>query len=205
MNAPRKAILYRMVMPQHVCPFGLKTKDLLRRHGFEVEDRWLESRAETDAFKAQHKVETTPQTFIDGVRIGGYDDVRAWLVALAASAIGRPRRLPPQGRFNAGQKLNALYVAGLGVGLTITGGLIWPDWLLGPAPRAFVFGLHDLLMLLSLPALALHLLLTLVFPPTRPSLRGMLTGRVRADWRDCEIGLPQRTPHRRGHLPGIVA
>ena len=79
MSTPRKAILYRMVMPQHVCPFGLKTKDLLRRHGFEVEDRWLKSRAETDAFKAQHKVETTPQTFIDGVRIGGYDDVRAWL------------------------------------------------------------------------------------------------------------------------------
>lgn len=79
MSASRKAILYRMVMPQHVCPFGLKTKDLLRRHGFEVEDHWLQSRAETDAFKAQHKVETTPQTFIGGVRIGGYDDVRTYL------------------------------------------------------------------------------------------------------------------------------
>jgi glutaredoxin len=79
MNAPRKAVLYRMVMPQHVCPFGLKTRDLLRRHGFEVEDHWLKSRAETDAFKAHHKVETTPQTFIDGMRIGGYDDVRAFL------------------------------------------------------------------------------------------------------------------------------
>ena len=79
MTAPRKAILYRMVMPDHVCPFGLKAKDLLRRHGFDVEDHWLTSRAEIDAFKAQHKVETTPQTFIDGVRIGGYTEVRAWL------------------------------------------------------------------------------------------------------------------------------
>ncbi len=60
-------------------PCGLKTKDLLRRHGFEVEDHWLKSRAETDAFKAHHKVETTPQTFIDGVRIGGYNEVRAHL------------------------------------------------------------------------------------------------------------------------------
>jgi glutaredoxin len=79
MNAPRKAILYRMVMPEHVCPYGLKTKDLLRRHGFDVEDHWLKSRAETDAFKAHHRIETTPQTFIDGVRIGGYEELRAYL------------------------------------------------------------------------------------------------------------------------------
>jgi glutaredoxin len=79
MNTRPKAILYRMVMPEHVCPYGLKTKDLLRRHGFDVEDHWLKSRAETDAFKAHHKVETTPQTFIDGVRIGGYNEVRAYL------------------------------------------------------------------------------------------------------------------------------
>jgi glutaredoxin len=79
MNARPKAILYRMVMPEHVCPYGLKTKDILRRHGFDVEDHWLKSRAETDAFKAHHKVETTPQTFIDGVRIGGYNEVRAHL------------------------------------------------------------------------------------------------------------------------------
>ena len=79
MNTRPKAILYRMVMPEHVCPYGLKTKDLLRRHGFDVEDHWLKSRAETDAFKAHHKVETTPQTFIDGVLIGGYEELRAYL------------------------------------------------------------------------------------------------------------------------------
>jgi formate dehydrogenase subunit gamma len=126
------------------------------------------------------------------LRWGGRD--HAWLAALGARALGRRRPLPPTGRFNAGQKLNALYIAGLGAGLTITGGLIWPDWLLGPAQRAFVFGLHDLLMLLSLPALALHLLLTLVFPPTRPSLRGMLTGRVRADWQAAHHPLDPGPP-----------
>ena len=73
--APR-AILYRMVMPDHVCPWGLKAKDLLRRRGYEVEDRWLRTREETDAFKAEQGVKTTPQTFIDGKRIGGYDDLR---------------------------------------------------------------------------------------------------------------------------------
>ena len=75
----KKAVLYRMVMPEHVCPWGLKSKDLLERSGFEVEDRHLTTRAGTDAFKAEHGVPTTPQTFIDGKRIGGYDDLRRYL------------------------------------------------------------------------------------------------------------------------------
>lgn len=74
-EAPR-ATIYRMVMPEHECPFGLKARDLLRRRGYVVDDRWLTSRAETDAFKAEHDVKTTPQAFIDGKRVGGYDDLR---------------------------------------------------------------------------------------------------------------------------------
>jgi glutaredoxin len=65
-----------MVMDKHVCPYGLKARHLLRRHGFIVEDRWLTSREQVDAFKAEHGVSTTPQTFIDGRRVGGYDDLR---------------------------------------------------------------------------------------------------------------------------------
>src|SRR3990167_6111980 len=72
----RQATLHRMVMPGHTCSYGLKAKYLLQRRGFAVDDRWLTTRAETDAFKAEHGVKTTPQTFIDGVRIGGYDDLR---------------------------------------------------------------------------------------------------------------------------------
>ena len=70
------AELHRMVMPGHVCPYGLKALDLLRRKGFRVEDHHLATRAETDAFKAAHGVQTTPQVFIGGQRIGGYDDLR---------------------------------------------------------------------------------------------------------------------------------
>ncbi|MDQ0318794.1 glutaredoxin [Pararhizobium capsulatum DSM 1112] len=78
-SSSRKAVLYRMVMSTHICPYGLKAKDLLEREGYEVEDRWLKTREETDAFKAEHDVKTTPQTFIDGKRIGGYDDTRRFL------------------------------------------------------------------------------------------------------------------------------
>ena len=73
---PQKAKLYRMVMPDHLCPYGLKSRDLLERQGYEVEDHHLTTRAETDAFMERHGVETTPQTWIADVRIGGYDDLR---------------------------------------------------------------------------------------------------------------------------------
>lgn len=72
----KTATLYRMVTDEHICPFGLKSKDLLEREGFKVDDHHLKTREETDAFKRKHDVETTPQTFIDNERIGGYDDLR---------------------------------------------------------------------------------------------------------------------------------
>jgi glutaredoxin len=78
-SSPKKATIYRMVMPGHTCPYGLKAKDLLRRQGYEIEDHWLRTRQETDAFKAEHRVKTTPQTFIGGERVGGYDDLRRFV------------------------------------------------------------------------------------------------------------------------------
>ena len=75
----KKAVLYRMVMPNHTCPYGLKAKDLLKRSGYKVEDHHLTTREETDAFKATHNVPTTPQVFIGSRRVGGYDDLRRFL------------------------------------------------------------------------------------------------------------------------------
>ena len=75
----KTATLYRMVMDKHVCPYGLRSKHLLESNGYKVEDHWLTTREETDAFKAKHDVKTTPQTFIDGQRIGGNDDLRRYL------------------------------------------------------------------------------------------------------------------------------
>jgi len=71
----KSAQLFRMATDEHICPFGLKSKDLLEREGYTVDDQLLTSREQTDEFKKQHSVETTPQTFIDNKRIGGYDDL----------------------------------------------------------------------------------------------------------------------------------
>ncbi|MDC0136635.1 glutaredoxin [Sulfitobacter sp.] len=78
-TAAKTATLYRMVMTDHMCPYGLKSKDLLERQGFQVADRHLTSREEVDAFKAKHEVKTTPQTYLGEERIGGFDDLSAYL------------------------------------------------------------------------------------------------------------------------------
>jgi len=75
----KKATIYRMVTPEHTCPYGLKAKHLLKSAGYDVEDIHLKSREETDRFKEEHGVATTPQIFIGGNRIGGHDDLRKFL------------------------------------------------------------------------------------------------------------------------------
>ena len=73
------ARIYRMKTQEHLCPFGLKTVDLLKRKGYEVDDHPLTSREAIEQFKEQAGVDTTPQVYIGDTRIGGYEGVRDYL------------------------------------------------------------------------------------------------------------------------------
>lgn len=75
-SSEKTAALYRMAMPGHLCPFGLKSLSILQRKGYEVDDNLLTTDDEVEAFKKSHGVETTPQAFIDGERIGGHTDLK---------------------------------------------------------------------------------------------------------------------------------
>ena len=77
MNAKtgKHATIHRMVMDAHVCPYGIKAVELLTREGFTIDDQWLTTRVQAEAFKAEHAVDTTPLVFIDSMRVGGYDDL----------------------------------------------------------------------------------------------------------------------------------
>jgi formate dehydrogenase subunit gamma len=99
-------------------------------------------------------------------------DDRRWLR-------GRPA---PQGRFNAGQKLNAALTAAFALLLAVSGVLLW----LGERDTRFRFDstivLHDVVAYLSVALLAGHLYLAVIHPTTRHALRGMTVGTVREDW-----------------------
>ena len=74
-----EATLYRMVLPDHTCPFGIRAKELLEEAGYDVDDQVLSTREEVDEFEEEHGVDTTPQVFIGGERIGGCDDLEEYL------------------------------------------------------------------------------------------------------------------------------
>jgi formate dehydrogenase subunit gamma len=105
--------------------------------------------------------------------LDGFDrDDRLWLRRISR----------PQGRFNAGQKLNAALTASFALLFAVSGMLLW----YGERNNSFRFAstilLHDGLMYVSIVLLVGHLYLALIYPSTRHALRGMTTGSVRRDW-----------------------
>ncbi len=88
----------------------------------------------------------------------------------------------PQGRFNAGQKVNAILTGSFAILFFVSGLLLW----YGERDTSFrlpgtVF-LHDALMYVSVVIVVGHLYLSLVHPTTRHALRGITLGTVREDW-----------------------
>ncbi len=86
MSERRQAVLYRMVLPEHTCPYGVRARELLESAGVSFEERILGSRGEVEEFKARHQVATTPQLFVDERRIGGSSEIEDWLAQEQASA-----------------------------------------------------------------------------------------------------------------------
>ena len=76
---PRKATLYRMKLATHECPYGLLARRMLEDAGFEIEEHLLTTRDEVDAFQSREGVSTTPQVFINVERIGGSEELAAYL------------------------------------------------------------------------------------------------------------------------------
>lgn len=106
----------------------------------------------------------------------------AWLRRVAVPKRWRREPLPPQGRFNAGQKLNTVLTAAAMVGFVATGGLMWQGEHLAPSLAQAADQWHIWLMFLVVPLVAGHIVLALLVPSTRPAMRGMLTGMVRLDF-----------------------
>ncbi len=80
----RTAILRRMVLADHECPFGVRAKAMLEQAGYTVDDQILSTRAEVEAFKEKESVTTTPVTFIDGTRYATSEALEEFLASAPA-------------------------------------------------------------------------------------------------------------------------
>jgi formate dehydrogenase subunit gamma len=105
-----------------------------------------------------------------------------WLRRILVPRRWRRQPLPPQGRFNAGQKLNSVATAAATVGFVITGTVMWQGEHLSPSLALAADTWHIWLMWLIIPLIAGHMVLALVLPSTRPALRGIVFGAVRLDF-----------------------
>ncbi|HSE92390.1 MAG TPA: cytochrome b/b6 domain-containing protein [Methylomirabilota bacterium] len=130
----------------------------------------------------------------------------AWMLRfprwIAAGTAERARLDGAVARFNAGQKVNALFTVVTSALLLLTGIALIPlergpliAALAGPGGVAPLAWAHRKLTLLVLLPLATHVLLALVFPPTRPSLTGMVRGSVDRAWAAAHH--PRWCPHER--------
>lgn len=84
-SSGRKATLYRMVLPDHTCPYGVRAKQMLEDGGYEVDDRILGSREEVDAFEQERGLSTTPFIIVDGEEVGGSEDLQRYLAENAGA------------------------------------------------------------------------------------------------------------------------
>lgn len=76
-----KATLYRMVLPDHTCPYGVAAKEQLEAAGYEVEDCILSTREAVEYFKERNDVDTTPLIFIGDEQVGGMAELEGFLAA----------------------------------------------------------------------------------------------------------------------------
>lgn len=120
-----------------------------------------------------------------------------WLIKVPLHAIRPHTKLPPAGRFNAGQKLHGAFII-LAVSMfTVTGVsmMLWPGALAAWAAHAILF-------VLASGFLSLHLFLSLVNPATRKALGGIFTGYVPKEYADTHH--PLWTGAEQAHTHGPI-
>jgi formate dehydrogenase subunit gamma len=105
------------------------------------------------------------------------DDVR-WLVLRVRGILRRSHEtLPPQGAYNAGQKLFAFAVYAM-VPLVMLSGLAMAFRLGGPRVLGWALALHFSAVGAVVAGLVVHVYMGAVFPEEKPAFFSMLTGNV---------------------------
>ena len=106
-----------------------------------------------------------------------HDDWR-WLIIRTKRILGLTRdALPPQGVYNAGQKIFALMVYVM-VPLVMITGIIMTFRLMGPAVIGWAVVLHFCAVAAVVSGLLIHVYMGAVFPEEKPAFFSMITGTV---------------------------
>jgi len=91
--------------------------------------------------------------------------------------------IPPQGKYNAGQKLNALVQIGAYTTFVVTGFVMWcREKLRSRATFTWSVIIHDLAAITNVCMIMLHVYLVVIHPLTRESVLSMIEGVVTREY-----------------------
>jgi formate dehydrogenase gamma subunit len=128
-----------------------------------------------------------PRHVLEEVRVTR-DDLR-WMLMKPFAMIGlAPQPLPPQDKYNAGQKLFAVAVL-VGTTFIVGSGLVMVLHLGSGDAVALAVLVHKLAIVLMLVGVGVHLTMAAVIADERPALRSMVTGRI--DYRHAKHHSPK--------------
>lgn len=111
---------------------------------------------------------------------------REWLRHMREYAAGEEERVPPSGRFNAGQKLVFYLQLLAGILLLLSGVVLWFPLSFGRALREASFVVHDLATIAAMGALILHVYMGAFV--IRGSWEAITRGTVTRRWAEVHHG-----------------
>jgi formate dehydrogenase subunit gamma len=113
----------------------------------------------------------------------GRSDI-TWMIKAIRSMFNRHIEVPPVGKFNIGQKINALLVILYAAAFAASGALMWVY-----NTMLFPWYFHASVFFMTIFSLGGHLYLSFVHPSTRPGLIGIFNGMVPRSYIEHHHGL----------------
>lgn len=111
----------------------------------------------------------------------GINDIK-FIMVFPFEFLGFPVKVPPQTRFNGGEKGNSIVTPTCVILLVLSGYIMWFPALFGAGLVRVAYPVHDLAMIFSTCMVCMHSYLGSFHPGSGESFWGMWKGTVRADW-----------------------
>lgn len=111
----------------------------------------------------------------------GADDIK-FLMVFPLEFFGFPVKIPPQSKFNGGEKMNSVITTTSCVLLAISGYIMWFKESFPIGLVQWSYPIHDICMILATTMVCMHAYLGSFHPGSGESFWGMWKGTVRADW-----------------------
>jgi formate dehydrogenase subunit gamma len=111
----------------------------------------------------------------------GVNDLK-FLLIFPFEFLGFNVKVPPQTRFNGGEKGNSIVTPTMVILLVLSGYIMWFPSIFPAGLVRFAYPVHDLAMIFSTVMVCMHGYLGSFHPGSGESFWGMWKGTVRADW-----------------------